>query len=112
VNCPHTIVAEALELPLRQTPGDSPSAAARLPRAPADHGAWPTRLADEDGPAPPPPALPDDVVRLADRTFDEIERSIYDWALRRNGGSRRQAARSLGVARSTFCDKVKRYGIT
>jgi DNA-binding NtrC family response regulator len=111
VNSPHTIVAEALELPLRQAASAGPPVAATPSRAPASHGTWSTHLADEDGPAPPAPAPPEDMVRLADRTFDEIERSIYDWALRRNGGSRRQAARALGVARSTFCDKVKRYGI-
>ena len=44
-------------------------------------------------------------------TFDEIEREVFGWALRRNDGSRRRAARALGVARSTFCDKVKRYGL-
>jgi two-component system nitrogen regulation response regulator GlnG len=111
VNCPHTIVADALELPLPHAATGGPPVAATPSRATASHGPWSTHLADEDGPAPPPTTLPEDVVRLADRTFDEIERSIYDWALRRNGGSRRQAARALGVARSTFCDKVKRYGI-
>jgi len=88
--------------------------------------AQPSRLEDGEGPPPsPPPALPgspalldgrrqdlgEDVLPLGDLTFDEIERSVYDWALRRSGGSRRQAARALGVARSTFCDKVKRFGL-
>jgi len=74
---------------------------------------------DEDEPAPastPPPApapvaLPDDAIRIAGRSFDEIEREIFGWALRQNGGSRRRAARALRIARSTFCDKVKRYGL-
>lgn len=53
----------------------------------------------------------DDVIALPGRTFDEIERAVLGWALRRHGGSRRQAARALAMARSTFCDKVKRYGL-
>ena len=52
-----------------------------------------------------------DVLQLAGRTFDDIEREVLSWALRRNAGSRRRAARALCMARSTFCDKVKRYGL-
>jgi len=64
------------------------------------------------GAAPPAdPPLPDDAIRIGGKTFDEIEREIFGWALRRNDGSRRRAARALGVARSTFCDRVKRYGL-
>jgi DNA-binding NtrC family response regulator len=74
----------------------------------------PFRLADP-GPAEAAPpsnaAVVDDAIRIGGRTFDEIEREIFSWALRRNGGSRRRAARGLAVARSTFCDKVKRYGL-
>ncbi len=52
-----------------------------------------------------------DQLCLAGRTFESIERAVLLWALARNGGSRRRAARSLGVPRSTFCDKVRRYGV-
>jgi transcriptional regulator with GAF, ATPase, and Fis domain len=76
------------------------------------------RLAEgNDRPAPtgdaPPaePPLPDDAIRIAGKAFEEIEREVFGWALRRNDGSRRRAARALHVARSTFCDKVKRYGL-
>jgi two-component system nitrogen regulation response regulator GlnG len=75
------------------------------------------RLAeDEDHPMPAAPALagvalPDDAIQIAGRSFDEIEREIFGWALRRNDGSRRRAARALRIARSTFCDKVKRFGL-
>jgi two-component system nitrogen regulation response regulator GlnG len=80
------------------------------------------RLGEEDAPpaiAPaaarepitPADASESDALRLAGRTFDDIEREVLAWALRRNGGSRRRAARALAMARSTFCDKVKRYGI-
>ncbi|HVU53226.1 MAG TPA: sigma-54 dependent transcriptional regulator [Polyangia bacterium] len=85
--------------------------------------AAPFRLGEDDAPATVPltaarePAAPADVpggdaVRIAGRTFDDIEREVLAWALRRNGGSRRRAARALAMARSTFCDKVKRYGIS
>jgi two-component system nitrogen regulation response regulator GlnG len=62
-------------------------------------------------PAGAPLATEGDALHLAGRTFDEIEREVLAWALRRNSGSRRRAARALAMARSTFCDKVKRYGI-
>jgi two-component system nitrogen regulation response regulator GlnG len=76
----------------------------------------PFRLAEEGTPAPAPAAplrcaVENDSLSLPGRTFDEIEREILAWALHRNAGSRRRAARSLSMARSTFCDKVKRYGI-
>ena len=77
--------------------------------------ATPFRLADagaEEGPAPvAAPASTDDAIRIGGRTFDEIEREVFSWALRRNAGSRRRAARALDVARSTFCDKVRRYSL-
>jgi two-component system nitrogen regulation response regulator GlnG len=77
--------------------------------------ATPFRLADagvEDRPAPAAaPASTDDAIRIGGRTFDEIEREVFSWALRRNAGSRRRAARALDVARSTFCDKVRRYSL-
>jgi transcriptional regulator with GAF, ATPase, and Fis domain len=87
------ITADALELP---APG-------------------PFRLAEgptaEATPAAPPLPIHDDAIRLDGRTFDEIEREVFSWALRRNAGSRRRAARALAVARSTFCDKVRRYSL-
>jgi DNA-binding NtrC family response regulator len=51
----------------------------------------------------------DGTIILESLTFSEIERAILAWALRRHEGSGRQAARSLGLARSTFADKVNRY---
>ena len=87
----------ALELP--------PAAAFRL----AEGSGHEPRTGEAPPPAPPP--LPDDAIRLDGRTFDEIQREIFTWALRRHNGSRRGAARALHVARSTFCEKVKRYGL-
>ena len=85
------ITADALELP--------EAAPFRLAEAPALE------------PPPVPSPIPEDAIRLDGRTFDEIEREVFSWALRRNAGSRRRAARALAVARSTFCDKVRRYSL-
>jgi two-component system nitrogen regulation response regulator GlnG len=71
--------------------------------------AAPFRLAD--GAPVSVAALPDDAIRISGRTFGEIEREVYTWALRRHHGSRRRAARALAIARSTFCDKVRRYSL-
>ncbi|HSS39781.1 MAG TPA: sigma-54 dependent transcriptional regulator [Polyangia bacterium] len=74
----------------------------------------PFRLAEvpsADATAPTAQPVLDDAIRLDGRTFDEIEREVFSWALRRNAGSRRRAARALAVARSTFCDKVRRYSL-
>src|SRR5262249_1070341 len=61
---------------------------------------------------PPPtetPPLPDDVIRIGGRSFDDIEREVFGWALRRHAGSRRRAARALNNPRPTSSHKVKRY---
>jgi transcriptional regulator with GAF, ATPase, and Fis domain len=63
------------------------------------------------GSPPSPETTPDDVIRIGGRTFDDIEREVFSWALRRHAGSRRRAARALAIARSTFCDKVRRYSL-
>src|SRR5262245_13282988 len=85
-----------------------PPAAAAFRFAEGSEGEAPVP-APAPAPAPVPP--PDDAVRIAGRSFDEIEREVFQWALRQNAGSRRRAARALQIARSTFCDKVKRYGL-
>jgi two-component system nitrogen regulation response regulator GlnG len=76
--------------------------AAALDGAVAETAAWAV---------PDPVGAPEDAVRVAGRSFDQIERDVFSWALKRNGGSRRRAARALSIARSTFCDKVRRYGL-
>jgi DNA-binding NtrC family response regulator len=50
-----------------------------------------------------------DSLSLRGRSFAEMERDIFSWSLRENGGSRRRAAKALSIARSTFCEKVKKY---
>jgi DNA-binding NtrC family response regulator len=53
----------------------------------------------------------DDVLSLAGKTFAQMQATIFSWALRRASGSRRQAARALGISRSTFCDRVRKLGL-
>jgi DNA-binding NtrC family response regulator len=53
----------------------------------------------------------DDVIALTGKSFQQIQKEILGWGLRQAGGSRRRAAVLLGMSRSTFCDRVKRYGI-
>jgi two-component system nitrogen regulation response regulator GlnG len=93
------IDVDALELPA--TPGGFRFAEGGDGETPAPVPSLP--------PASRPP--PDDAIRIVGRTFDEIEREVYAWALRQNNGSRRRAARALHIARSTFCEKVKRFGL-
>jgi two-component system nitrogen regulation response regulator GlnG len=61
--------------------------------------------------APLPMGNDGDVLCLAGKTFEEMQNAIFRWALHRNLGSRRRAAKSLGVSRSTFCDRVRRLGL-
>jgi two-component system nitrogen regulation response regulator GlnG len=79
------------------------------------------RLASRAADAPPFPAstspvatadeVAGDTITLGGKTFAEMQAAIFRWALRRNRGSRRQAAASLGISRSTFCDRVRRFGL-
>jgi transcriptional regulator with GAF, ATPase, and Fis domain len=79
-----------------------PAAAFRLSEASASGApvGWPSSPPEDD-----------DTIHIRGRTFDEIERDVYAFALRQASGSRRRAAKALGIARSTFCDKVRRYGL-
>jgi two-component system nitrogen regulation response regulator GlnG len=75
------------------------------------------RLAAHAAEPPPPPPSPrprletDDHLFLGGKTFLDLEKEIFGWALRRSSGSRRRAAQLLGISRSTFCDRVKRFGV-
>jgi DNA-binding NtrC family response regulator len=46
-----------------------------------------------------------------DGTYVEVERRLLQRALRRSGGNKSQAARRLGLKRTTFLDKLRRYGL-
>jgi two-component system nitrogen regulation response regulator GlnG len=52
-----------------------------------------------------------DVLALTGKTFNQMQTAIFCWALRRSHGSRRRAAQTLGISRSTFCDRVRKLGI-
>jgi len=62
------------------------------------------------GPGPGAPDLPDGVLDIRGHTLDWVEREVYAYALRTHG-SQRKAARALGIARTTFNDKTKRFGL-
>ncbi|MBL8681699.1 MAG: sigma 54-interacting transcriptional regulator [Myxococcales bacterium] len=44
-------------------------------------------------------------------TFDALERRILEAALERSNGNKSEAARALGLARTTFLDKLRKYGL-
>ena len=62
-------------------------------------------------PSPVPTDAEGDVLALAGKTFEEMQNAIFRWALYRSQGSRRRAAQSLGISRSTFCDRVRKLGL-
>jgi DNA-binding NtrC family response regulator len=49
---------------------------------------------------------------VAPDPLDDVERRHIHLMLRHTGGNRRQAARLLGISRSTLHNKLRRYGIT
>ena len=44
-------------------------------------------------------------------TYEALERRILETALERTGGNKSEAARSLGLARTTFLDKLRKFGL-
>jgi DNA-binding NtrC family response regulator len=46
-----------------------------------------------------------------DGTYLEVERRLLERAIRRAGGNKSQAARHLGLKRTTFLDKLRRHGL-
>jgi DNA-binding NtrC family response regulator len=44
-------------------------------------------------------------------TYSEVERRLLEHALRRAGGNKSEAARSLALKRTTFLDKLRRHGL-
>jgi len=57
------------------------------------------------------PGTEDDMLALEGKSFEEMQAAIFRWALRRSRGSRRRAAQALGISRSTFCDRVRKFGL-
>ena len=108
--------------PMRTEPAESDDATASMAKLPVA-GSFPGRM-DQVVPrlADGPPTLVagaesrhvehgPDHVRVAGKSFAQIEREVLDWALGRSGGNRRGAARVLAMARSTFNDRARRLGI-
>jgi DNA-binding NtrC family response regulator len=44
-------------------------------------------------------------------TYEALERRILEAALERAGGNKSEAARALGLARTTFLDKLRKFGL-
>lgn len=44
-------------------------------------------------------------------TYDALDRRILQAALERSNGNKSEAARALGLARTTFLDKLRKYGL-
>jgi DNA-binding NtrC family response regulator len=124
VLCPHQITADVLELYRKTYVAPTGSGGSSWGASPE-----PGHLAEVDEPdaaglhAPSRAVVPaamspdpsdrrrDDLLALEGRTFEQIERDVFGWALGQNGGSRRRAARALGLPKSSFCEKVKRHGL-
>lgn len=52
-----------------------------------------------------------DETESLDGTYLEVERRLLERALRRSGGNKSEAARMLGLKRTTFLDKLRRHGL-
>ena len=48
---------------------------------------------------------------LDDKTLEEVERVMIDRALERSDGSKRKAARALGISERTLYRKIKEYDL-
>lgn len=59
----------------------------------------------------PPFATRADDYEALTGTYSEVERRLLDHALRRAGGNKSEAARSLALKRTTFLDKLRRHGL-
>ncbi len=90
-------------------PGGAPAAEERpaAPPATAEDGSE----AAEPPPQPEPPAPPGGIVLQPGMTLEDIEREAILAALAEVDGSRRHAARLLGIAERTLYRKIRRYGL-
>lgn len=103
------IEAEALEILQGHTwPGNLDELRLVIERAVAKARA--ARVSSSDLPAlGPGVAAKTETLELFEGTFDDIERRILEQAIANAGGNKSQAARMLGLKRTTFLDKLKRY---
>jgi DNA-binding NtrC family response regulator len=47
-----------------------------------------------------------------DGTLETIEKRVLDYVLTRTAGNKSEAARMLGLKRTTFLDKLRRHGVS
>jgi two-component system nitrogen regulation response regulator GlnG len=109
-------IISAASLELEQRTFESPGPLHLVQHAAeGGHGASFSTSSSYSSPSPFPPLPywqpPGDTISIAGKTFTDILKEIFAVALHRHGGSRRRAAQSLGISRSTFCDRVKRLGV-
>jgi DNA-binding NtrC family response regulator len=100
---------DAASIELEPVPDGRP--AGRAADAPPDGAIGWGHLTSPGASPPPPSPVAADLLSLAGKSFGDIEREVFSWALRRSGWSRRRAAAALGISRSTFCDRVRRLGL-
>lgn len=61
--------------------------------------------------APPAPAAAKETGHPLDGTLDRVERRVLRRALERTDGNKSEAARLLGLKRTTFLDRLRRHGL-
>lgn len=92
-----------------QTPHDAPAAGERPASPPA--AAEDASETAEPPSHPEPAAPPGSIVLQPGMTLEDIEREAILAALEEVDGSRRHAARLLGIAERTLYRKIRRYGL-
>jgi len=56
-------------------------------------------------------AIPNPVENALEGHLQDVERRVLQQALEQAGGNKSEAARTLGLKRSTFFDKLRRHGL-
>jgi DNA-binding NtrC family response regulator len=107
--CDGLIEADTLELPAAASVAQMACEGADAASGPTAFGSGPPKPTSD--PPARAPAVVGDMLSLRGRSYEELQKEIFLWALRESGGSRRRAARALQISRSTFCDRVKRLGL-
>jgi transcriptional regulator with GAF, ATPase, and Fis domain len=92
------VLAEGSVIGVRELPGEVTAAAEDLPAA----APWP----EEEALLPPGP------LALGREERERRERELILRALQEAGGNKAEAARALGVARSTLVSRLKKYGMS
>lgn len=106
------IVAPRVDVPatgLDQPPDGAPADEELAAPPPATSGDASEDAEPPSGPQPPAP--PEGIVLQTGMTLEEIEREAILAALEEVDGSRRHAARLLGIAERTLYRKIRRYGL-